>query len=263
MSGVGVVAVAARYAAVVVGAALLAGTAFTLFKDEPQVSVVAVIAGALLLVTPLIVDRLEALTIGADGVALQLTSHIEKVAPESAAILKQNNLTTELETYAYVYSKLPTPAHRDARVELLDGILADVTATARSRKYDPAEVKLLFADGTPVMRMLALALMEGDPRLLDHEALRSAVLTSASGNEQYHGLLLAKANWSRLPAALQDELKAAMEQDPYIQQDPDRKNIADRILELDQADEPDKPEEPDKADQSDEDDQPDKGDLPR
>ena len=250
MTAVEVVAVVARYAAVVVGTALLTGTAFTLFQDEPQVSVVAVIAGALLLVTPLIVDRLEALTIGRGGVALRLTSQIAEVAPKSAGILEQNNLTTELETYAYVYSKLEQPAHRDARVTLLDGILADVTATARSRKYDPAEVKLLFTDGTPVMRMLALALMEGDPRLLDHEALRSAVLGSRSGNEQYHGLLLAQANWSRLPAALRAELLWAMRHDAYIQQDPDRKEIADRIMLLDQADQPDK------GDQSDEGDQP-------
>jgi hypothetical protein len=240
--------VVARYAAVVVGAALLTGTAFTLFQEEPHVSLVAVIAGALLLVTPLIVDKLEALTIGTGGVALRLTSQIAEVAPKSAGILEQNNLTTELETYAYVYSKLSNPAHRDARVELLDGILADVTATARSRKYDPAEVKLLFSEGTPVMRMLALALMEGDPRLLGHEALLSAVRSSRSGNEQYHGLLLAQANWSGLPAALRAELLFALRHDAYIQHDPDRREIADRIMLLAQADKPDEGDQSEKGD---------------
>jgi hypothetical protein len=221
----------ARAASLLAGIALLVGTTLLVFDDPGAVSVAVVIVGALLVVAPLIVDRLERFSFGGQGFEFQLTRQIASLgAPKGAGILEETGLARDLETYSFVYRELTDPALLPVRKELLDKVIARASGVAMSRKFDPHEVRALFTAGSPVMRVLVLGLMEGDPSLVDADVLRSAISDSRTGNEQYHGLKLLERVWCRLPSEKRTEFIGVIGSDRYIPLDPDRQQLATRIV---------------------------------
>lgn len=192
-------------------------------------AVIAVIAaGALLAVSPLVVDRVTALTIGLDGVSVGLVSDIERIAPQSAGILRQTELIGLAESYALVHEQLRGEEHHAARVSLQGLLVKRAMSLALRRKFDPTEVRQLFAEGAPVVRVLTLGLMKGDSSLADVDTIRAAITESRSRNEQYQGLLLAEAEWHRLSASDRCLILAAIDA-AGIETGSDRASIADRI----------------------------------
>jgi hypothetical protein len=57
-------------------------------------------------------------------------------------------------------------------------------AVADREKFDPSEVRTLFQNATPTMRVLALGLMQGDPSLADEATMLDAITNPRSANEQ-------------------------------------------------------------------------------
>jgi hypothetical protein len=55
--------------------------------------------------------------------------------------------------------------YRSAKLHLQDLLVERSAAIARREKFDAAEVRLLFKNGAPTMRVLVLGLMQGDPSL--------------------------------------------------------------------------------------------------
>ena len=62
-------------------------------------------------------------------------------------------------------------------------------------KFDQGEIKDMFMNGSPIVRVLALGLMEGDLSLIDGSVLLEAVSRPLTGNEQYHALKLVRDGW--------------------------------------------------------------------
>jgi hypothetical protein len=99
-------------------------------------------------------------------------------------------------------------------------------------KFDQDEVKAMFREGTPIVRVLALGLMEGDPSLIDGGILLEAVSRSLTGNEQYHALRLARDEWNRLSPAEHAALRSAIDASPHLQDGTARGELAKQIRAL-------------------------------
>ncbi|TDO44581.1 hypothetical protein EV643_11581 [Kribbella sp. VKM Ac-2527] len=227
------VGVIARGCSLAAGGALLVGAILVVFRDEGSVSTTALIVGAILLVLPAVVDRLTGFSVTPEGFDFQFTQQVADLgAPKTAALLDETGIARDLETYAYIYGELTGPELLETRKRLLDKLVAQATALATARKFDPAEVQRMFVDGSPVMRVLALGLMEGDSALVSADVLRSAIVDSRTGNEQYHGLKLAERAWPRLSTENRAELIELITRDRHIPTDRDRLRLAQRIMNL-------------------------------
>ena len=196
-------------------------------------AVVLIIAGALLLVCPFIIGRIERLSVSTTGLELQLSREISDLgAPKTAQILDRTDLAKFAESYAFIHDELNAPAYRPAKVHLQDLLVARAAAISARDKIDASEARTLFKNGSPMMRVLALGIMQGDPSLADGATIVSAISESRSANEQYQGLKLARLSWNTLSKADKQAIRAAIEASPYIRPDPDRRLLATELLEL-------------------------------
>jgi hypothetical protein len=154
---------------------------------------------------------------------------VELGAPKAAELLEQSGLTGLVESYEFVRRELSDPSYENARIRLQDALVEQAASLSRTQKLDPTEVRRMFRDGSPLLRVLTLGLMEGDPSLADASVIMSAVSTSRTANEQFHGLKLAQLLWRNLSTAERAAVLAAADADPRVAQDSDRKAIVDTL----------------------------------
>jgi hypothetical protein len=224
----------ARWLVCVIGLALLVVSVREIIVGTSSAGAIAlIIAGSVLVISPFILDRIEQLSVSTTGLELRLSREISDLgAPRTAQILERTELATFAESYAFIYEELRDPKYLEVRTYLQDRLVECAAAVARRQKFDPSEVRTLFKNGSPMMRVLTLGLMEGDQSLADDATILSAVGDSRSGNEQYHGLKLATLCWPKLPKSTRQTLKSLVRESPYIQQDADRQQLAQQLLNL-------------------------------
>jgi hypothetical protein len=180
---------------VVIGFALLSAGVVATFVVNSAGSVAMVLAGGTLLVAPFLAGRLEELSLGAQGVSFKLSREIAELgAPDTARKLEREGLSQFAYAYAFVREELDDRE----RIKLQDELVARAKGVAVRESLDPSEVRELFRKGSPVLRVLTLGLMEGDPSLADISSLTSAISESRTANEQFHGLKLAQQLWPRM-----------------------------------------------------------------
>jgi len=185
------------------------------------------ITGTLLMVSPFLIDRLENLVLKPTGFELKLSATIADLgAPKAARILDRSDLAQAVESYAFVRQVLVDPKYRNAKVLLQDSLVNQALALASREKFSAVEVRLLFREGPPIVRTLALGLMQGNPQLADGESIFNAVSNAQTGNEQYHGLVLARLCWRDLSPAFRGAILAAIDADRFISGDDDRREAA-------------------------------------
>jgi hypothetical protein len=199
-------------------------------KDENDALVALAVVGTVLLVIPLVYQRLESLKVSATAVELTLSKTIVELgAPKAAQLLERSGLTGMVESYEFVRRELADPSYRNARIRLQDALVDQAASLSRTQKLDPKEIQRIFREGSPLLRVLTLGLMEGDPSLADTSVVLSAIATSRTANEQYHGLVLAKLLWRTLSAGERAAVLSAADADPRIEHDPDRKAIVEEL----------------------------------
>ena len=198
--------------------------------DGPSVSLLVV--GSLLLVGPRVLDRLESLKVSGSGVELSLSKEIADLgAPKTAALLETAGLTSYMASYEFVRDELADKQYKDARIKLQDALVDRAASIARTQKLDAKEVRRMFAEGQPLLRVLALGLMEGDPSLADASTILDAISAWRTPNEAYHGLKLAKFCWQSLTDSQQQTMLSVARADPRIADDSDAQAI---LYELEQ-----------------------------
>jgi hypothetical protein len=199
-------------------------------NDETAGLTALALVGAGLLVVPLVYQRLESLKVSATAVELTLSKAIVELgAPKAAELLERSGLTGMVESYEFVRRELRDPAYENARIRLQDALVDEAASLSRTQKLDPIEVRRIFRDGSPLLRVLTLGLMEGDPSLADASVIVSAISTSRTANEQFHGLKLAGLLWRNLSAGERAAVLAAADADPRVAQDLDRQSIVDTL----------------------------------
>lgn len=196
-------------------------------------AVVLVVAGALLLVSPLIISRVERLSVSTAGLELHLSQEISELgAPKTAKVLERTELVKFAESYAFVHEELSDPVYMSAKVHLQDLLVERAAAISRREKIEAAEVRLLFKNGSPMMRVLALGLMQGDLSLADGVTILSAIADSRSANEQFQGLKLALSCWYKLSGAERQSIRSEVKANQWIKPGTDRQPLADELLTL-------------------------------
>ncbi len=200
------------------GAALLAVAASELIGGDAEAGVPwLVLAGGVLLVGPIFFDRLTRVSVGPDGFHFDLSEQIARLdAPDTAVRIDRwgGGLAEAAATYASAHTLLAGDEMRAARIRVQDHFVETAAASALVQQYDGAEVRRLFRDGPPVVRVLVLGLMQGDPSLADAATIESAITESRTANEQYHGLRLADQVGRRLPPEDRRRLRQAIEREP-------------------------------------------------
>jgi hypothetical protein len=190
-----------------------------------------IVAGTLLIVSPFVIDRVEQFSVSGTGLEIRLTREIGALgAPKTAQILDHSDLGRFAESYALIHEELHDPRYREARVHLQDLLVDRAAALARREKFDASEVRTLFKNGSPMIRVLTLGLMRGDPSLADSATIISAIADSRSGNEQHNGLQLALLCWPKLLKSERYALQAAVTDNPYIYPGSNRAPLAEDIL---------------------------------
>lgn len=107
---------------------------------------------------------------------------------------------------------------------------------ARALDTEPlaaSDVADIFATGSDGNRIVALALVEGNPRLATAEVLVDAILESRSTFEQYHALVAAEHALDHLSADDRTRVREAVESvlaGPLGGRSSDRRTVARRIL---------------------------------
>jgi hypothetical protein len=145
-------------------------------------------------------------------VDLWLTTQVaDRGAPEAAAILQRTQLGRFAESYAFVHDELDGE-YLPARVHLQDTLVQYAASVARQEKFEVREVRRLFADGSVVMRVLVLGLMQGDVSLADSDTILSAIRQGRSRNEAFQAMVLAQKYWKRMSSSEQTEIRWAIEQ---------------------------------------------------
>ena len=202
------------------GAALLVVAASELIGGDADAGVPwLVLAGGFLVVGPIILPRLTRLSVGADGFTFDLSEQVASLdAPDTARRIDRwgGGLAEATAAYASAHTLLTGDDMRAARIRVQDHFVDTAAASALVQQYDAAEVRRLFRDGPPVVRVLVLGLMLGDPSLADAATIESAITESRTANEQYHGLRLAEQVGRRLPPEDRRRLRQAIEREPIL-----------------------------------------------
>lgn len=217
------------------GVALLVATGWkTYFSADPGAALIAlVVAGALLILSPLVVPRLTAVAVGVDGFELRLVQEIaEQGAPNTARLLNKTELAELAQVYGLVNAHLAGEDFKAARARVQDQLVARATTFARAHTFDPDEVRRLFPKATAAVRVLLLGLMHGDPRLVDAATLVSAIDLPVTANEQYHALRLTEKHWGRFTEAEKTSLSAGIDRANLGLPASDRRRVAARVRAL-------------------------------
>lgn len=193
--------------------------------------VTIVVVGAVLLVTPFVLNRVERL--GAPGSGLPLTRDMAGLgAPRAARILERTDLARFAESYSLISPELDDTRYHDAKAHLQNLLVERAAAIAGKEKFDAAEVRALAANPAPTMRVLALGLMKGDSDLADGGTVLAAIADPRSVNEQYQGLELAKLCWPALSTSYRSAIRSVIEANPEAMSGSLQRPLAQEILTL-------------------------------
>jgi hypothetical protein len=196
-------------------------------------AIALVVAGTLLVISPFIIGRVERLSVTTTGFELRLSREMSELgAPKTAQALEHSELARFAESYAFIHKELRDPKYRDAKIHLQDLLVERAAELAGREKMDAMEVRALFKNGSPMMRVLTLGLMQGDTSLADGATILSAIADSRSANEQFQGLKLALHCWHNLATSDRHAIRAAVADNPYIKPGTDRQSLADNLLAL-------------------------------
>ncbi|HWS36762.1 MAG TPA: hypothetical protein VN408_28985 [Actinoplanes sp.] len=213
------------WVAAVLGVVLLLAAGWkTYFSADPGTAlIVLVVAGALLVMSPVLAPRLAAIAVSVDGFELRLVQEIaEQGAPNTARLLDKTEPAELAQVYGLVNAHLAGEDFKAARARVQDQLVVRAAAFARAHTFDPDEVRRIFPKANAAIRVLLLGLMQGDPRLTDAKTLVSA-------NEQYHALKLAEKHWGLFTEAEKVSLLASIDGANLGTPNNDRRGVAARI----------------------------------
>ena len=172
------------------------------------------LAGVFLLVGPFVFDRLTSPSVPTASASTSARRWPAKARSTAARIDRWGG---GLSPNPPPPTRPPTPCcatrpcatPRSAQDHFVDA----AAASALVQRYDADEVRTLFRHGPPVIRVLALGLMIGDPSPADAATIESAI-TEFTANEQYHGCAWPRWFGRRLPPEDRRRLRRAIEREP-------------------------------------------------
>src|SRR5260370_16697798 len=135
----------------VVGLALLGDAAAReIYTSSGAGIVTLLVIGALLLISPFVIARVERLSMNSGGFALQLTREMaEAGAPNAARILEHADLGRFAEAYALVHPQLEDPRYQSARPPRPDLLIPRSPSLPPHGNIPPAALTTIFPHAPP------------------------------------------------------------------------------------------------------------------
>jgi len=156
----------------------------------------------------------------------------EAGAPNAARVLDRTDLGRFAESYAVVDAELESPQYEAARVHLQDLLNQRAAALSRQEKFEPAEVRTMFANASPATRAVALGLMKGDPSLADGATILAAIADPRTPSEHDQGLELAKLCWPHLSRPYRSAIQSVIGENAAAEPDSNRRRMAAEVRAL-------------------------------
>jgi hypothetical protein len=230
----GVMSRRARWLLGVVGVVLLTfATARILAGAGGDGLPVVAVLGAALGVLAILGPRIEQLSVSSTGLDIRLAREVAELgAPATARILDDTDVASFAEAYSLVHEELADDGYRAAKIHLQDRLVDRAAALSRRSRFKPAEVRTLFHNAAPTVRVLVLGLMKGDISLADGETIIAAIAHPRTSNEQYHGLMLAKLAWYELSSQDRRAIHTAIADNPKIARSEGRQSLARELIAL-------------------------------
>lgn len=232
-------------------ACLVAGAVAVFTTDNELGSASLVAAGVVVAGCGVFGDRVRSVEAGGVKLGLEQRAEQDFVAAAQARATGDVERASRLERRAamlrataaavgtrYEHLRSSQPSGWD-RTKQLEAVMQSAREMETS-DLSPSDVEDVFDTGGEGNRVVALALIERDPRLATLEVLKQAMVHSRSSFEQYHGLSAAEAALPFLTADDRLRLRRAVEAmliGPLGDRTSDRRTVARRILEATRADE--------------------------
>lgn len=200
--------------------------------------VAMIIVGGVLLISPFVVARVERVAVSASGFELPIARQMAGIgAARAARVLDRTELGRFAESYRFIHTELDEERYADALSHLQELLVGQAAELAGAEKFDPAEVRALFASDDQATRVLALGLMKGAPDMADGATLLTAIADPKSASEHYQGLALVKICWPHLSKTYRTAIRSVIEGDLDVPAGSSRRTVADQILALPLSDE--------------------------
>ena len=235
-----------RIGGVVLGMLVLVAGAVAVFLTDNELGSTALVAaGVAIFALSIFGNRIEA--VEAAGIRFELERRARSVRQKAvrARAAGDADQAEQLERRAeglmaaasivgsrYEQLRQDEPSGWD-RTSRMEGILREARALDTDA-LSAADVARIFASGSDVDRIAALALVEADPRLARADFLSDAITDSRSTFEQYHALVATERALTHIPAAGRERVREAVETllaGTLGDTSSDRRIVARRILE--------------------------------
>lgn len=221
---------AARVVLAAAGLAMLAiGAAVALDGAATPTVITPTVAGTLLLVSPFVLARLEPVPVAATAPHMLTSTLTQLGAHRTAQLLDATDLPRLADAYGFIHHALRAAQYATAQTHLQDAVMARASEIAMTAAFDHTEVHAMFHNGPPLVRDIALGLMEGDESLTDVTTITAATTRPRSANEQRHGLRLAIRVWHTLQPQEQHAILTHLQNDPDVRIDTDRTRLAQEL----------------------------------
>lgn len=223
---------------------LVAGGVAVFLTDNELGSTALVAAGVAICALSVFGNRIEA--VEAAGVRFELERRARSVRRQAvrARAAGDTDQAEHLERRAegllaaaamvgsrYEHLQRTEPSGWD-RTSRMEGVLREARALD-TEVLSASDVARIFASGSDGDRMVALALVEADPRLAQTDFLVDAINAGRSSFEQYHALVATERALAHLSPADRERLGEAIERllaGPVGEKSSDRRTVARRIL---------------------------------
>ena len=231
-----------RVAAGVLGAAMFGTGVAAVFATENGPGAATLLAiGAAFVSFAALGDRIQRLELGGVNLTLRDIARQTFALAEEAERRGDDEAAERLRAAGRTLQELATEYRRirssmrsgTERTVALEDVVRRTRQLAAGDAFEPADVSAWFDDGSPEARITALALMQGNPRLRDFDALVDAIAESESAFEQYHGLRLAEMMVAELTTGQRAELSAVIGRvlrSFRTRRDVERRELGKRIL---------------------------------
>jgi hypothetical protein len=231
-----------RWTAAALGVAIFATGVAAVFVTENGTGAAALLTiGAAFVAFAVLGDRIASVELGGVRLSIRdlarqtfsLARDAERRGDKDAAD-RLRSVGAALEELADEYRRLrgSMQAGRE-RTSAMDHVVEQASKVPGTEDLDPEDVSEWFHQGKPEARVIALGIMQGQPRLRDFDAAVDAIEHSRSAFEQFHGLALAELMLPGLSRGRQAQLKQVVERavrSPRLRKDADRHDSAKRIL---------------------------------
>ena len=112
-----------------------------------------------------VISRIEQLSVTTSGLDMGLSRDIADAGPQGRPHPGPYRLRWYAQSCSFIHEELGAEALPGAKMHLQDLLVERAAAVSCREKFDASEVRTLYRNAAPIIRVLILGLTQGDPSL--------------------------------------------------------------------------------------------------